>query len=192
MNLLDNQIQQLRLTVGSLNPVKIAAAKHAISPFFPDLVIECHGMHAPSLVPDQPMTNQQTKQGAINRMQYCRAHGPKKAVGVLDLFVAMEGGVDEFEHGAVTFAYVVIGYGEQQMSLGRSCELPLPRAIFKALQQGQELGDVMDSVFNTHNIKQKGGAIGLLTNGQATRESTYTQALTLAMAPLLHPQQYAK
>ncbi|WP_394205188.1 inosine/xanthosine triphosphatase [Shewanella waksmanii] len=192
MNLIPPSTTRLRLIVGSLNPVKIAAAKQAISPFFPELDIQCQGMHAPSLVADQPMTNQATKLGAINRMEYCRQHGPQSEKESFDLFVAMEGGVDKFEHGPVTFAYVVIGYGNQQMSLGRSCELPLPLAIYRQLQQGQELGDVMDQVFNTHNIKQKGGAIGLLTNGQATRESIYTQALTLAMAPLLHPQQYTE
>lgn len=50
----------------------------------------------------------------------------------------------------------------------------------------------MDKAFNTQNIKLKGGAIGLLTNNHATRESTYTQALTLAMAPFLHPALYKK
>ena len=45
----------------------------------------------------------------------------------------------------------------------------------------------MDRLFNTKNIKQQGGAIGLLTQHKATRESTYTQGLILAMAPLLNP-----
>jgi non-canonical (house-cleaning) NTP pyrophosphatase len=40
------------------------------------------------------------------------------------------------------------------------------------------------------NIKQQGGAIGLVTNGHATRESAYTQAMVLAMAPFLHPELY--
>ncbi|MGL5390648.1 MAG: DUF84 family protein, partial [Shewanella sp.] len=57
-------------------------------------------------------------------------------------------------------------------------------------QGGEELGHVMDRLFNTVNIKQKGGAIGLLTHGHATRESIYTQAMILAMAPLLNPQFY--
>jgi non-canonical (house-cleaning) NTP pyrophosphatase len=50
----------------------------------------------------------------------------------------------------------------------------------------------MDELFNTENIKQKGGAIGLLTNHLATRESSYTQALLLAMAPFNHPELYNK
>ena len=48
----------------------------------------------------------------------------------------------------------------------------------------------MDRLFNTHNIKQKGGAIGLLTNELETRQSTYQQALVLALAPFIHRQLY--
>ena len=60
--------------------------------------------------------------------------------------------------------------------------------MYQALLAGEELGHVMDRLFNTNNIKQKGGAIGLLTNGHETRESNYTQALILAMAPFIHPE----
>jgi non-canonical (house-cleaning) NTP pyrophosphatase len=48
----------------------------------------------------------------------------------------------------------------------------------------------MDRLFNTSNVKQKEGAIGLLTHGLATRESVYKQAIILAMAPFIHPNLY--
>ena len=48
----------------------------------------------------------------------------------------------------------------------------------------------MDRLFNTDNVKQKQGAIGLLTHGLATRESVYRQAIILAMAPFIHPDLY--
>jgi non-canonical (house-cleaning) NTP pyrophosphatase len=66
----------------------------------------------------------------------------------------------------------------------------LPSVIYQALKSGEELGDVMDRLFNTDNVKQKQGAIGLLTNGLATRESIYRQAIILAMAPFIHPDLY--
>ena len=142
-------------------------------------------MSAPSGVPDQPMTADETRLGAVNRVEYCKAHG--KA----DFYVAMEGGVDEFEYGPCTFAYVVVASADR-ISVGRSAILPLPQQIFQALKQGEELGPVMDRLFNTDNIKQKGGAIGLLTNGLETRGSNYYQAMILAMAPFLHPNLYDK
>ncbi|MCE2570444.1 inosine/xanthosine triphosphatase [Motilimonas eburnea] len=173
----------LTVVVGSRNPVKVAAARGAISRLFPDHKIECQGVDAPSGVPEQPMTDEETRLGAINRCQYCIDHYQG------DFFVAIEGGVDQFVDGPATFAYVVISNGRQQ-GVGRSCQLPLPMRIYQALTQGEELGDVMDRLFNTTNIKQKGGAIGLLTQHQASRAGVYEQACILAMAPILHSKLY--
>ncbi|MGS0536641.1 inosine/xanthosine triphosphatase [Pseudoalteromonas sp. SaAl2] len=177
--------QILNILVGSKNPVKINAAAHVFTAFFPQHEIKCVGIHAPSEVPDQPIGEEQTRVGAENRVAYAKQHHHA------DFYVAMEGGAAQFSYGPATFAYVVIANTVQQ-SIGRSSNLPLPHVLFNALLNGEELGDVMDNAFNTHNIKQQGGAIGLLTNNQATRQSTYTQALTLAMAPFLHPELYAK
>lgn len=177
------QSKQIKVMVGSQNPVKVNAVRSALEALMTDCVIECEGMHAPSGVADQPMTADETREGAINRVAYCRQHAEA------DFYVALEGGVDRFEYGPATFAYVVIASSERQ-SVGRSAILPLPNIIYQALEAGEELGHVMDRLFNTDNIKQKGGAIGLLTNHQATRESTYHQALLLAMAPFLHSELY--
>ncbi len=139
--------------------------------------------------------------GAQNRARYCAEHfkdnsgeeatkSEKATKANIDYFVAMEGGVDLQEEGAVSFSYVVILNSNNQLMTGRSANLPLPASIFKRLQNNEELGPVIDDVFNTSNIKQKGGAVGVLTNNAATRESIYTQALILALAPALHPQHY--
>ncbi|MDP2484092.1 MULTISPECIES: inosine/xanthosine triphosphatase [Pseudoalteromonas] len=175
----------LKVIVGSKNPVKINAAKHIFTMYFPNNTIDCLGVNAPSNVPDQPIGEDETRIGAQNRVNYCKKHHQA------DYYVAMEGGAEQFSYGAATFAYVVIDNATEQV-IGRSSNLPLPNILFKALLNGEELGDVMDKAFNTTNIKQKGGAIGLLTNNHATRESTYTQALTLAMAPFLHSDLYRK
>ncbi len=181
-------LKKIRVLVGSTNPVKINAAKVAICQIFPETHIECIGIHAPSMVPDQPMTEVETRQGAINRVTYCQSLVDSNDHSA-ELFVAMEGGVDNFEHGPATFAYIVVATANQ-VSVGRSALLPLPSCVYRSLAAGEELGDVMDRLFNTKNIKQQGGAIGLLTKGHATRESIYTQALILAMAPLLNPELY--
>ena len=176
--------QRISLLVGSKNPVKIAAAKAAFSQAFTGFLIECQGVQAPSGVPDQPMTSQQTQNGAVNRVDHCAMHYPNH-----DYYIAMEGGVDLFDHGPATFAYVAIK-SIARLSIGRGANLPLPPSVYKALQAGEELGDVMDRLFNTDNIKQKGGAISLLTKGLATRESNYQHALILALAPIINPELY--
>lgn len=174
--------KSLKVIVGSKNPVKVNAAKEALSLTHNEASVDSIGVHAPSGVADQPMTEEQTKLGAINRVLYCREHHQA------DYYMAMEGGVHLFDFGPATFAYVVIANNTQQApSIGRGALLPLPMAVYESLQTGEELGHVMDRLFNTDNIKQKGGAISLLTNNVATRQSNYTHALVLAMAPFLHP-----
>ncbi|MBE0376591.1 MULTISPECIES: inosine/xanthosine triphosphatase [Pseudoalteromonas] len=177
--------ETLRILVGSKNPVKINAARSIFSLYYPAMTIDCQGVDAPSQVPDQPIGEDETRIGAENRVLYCQQYHQA------DFYVAMEGGAEQFSYGPATFAFVVIANNQQRV-IGRSSNLPLPLSLYNALLQGKELGDVMDNAFNTSNIKQQGGAIGLLTNHHATRESTYTQALTLAMAPFLHPALYAK
>ncbi|WP_199609715.1 inosine/xanthosine triphosphatase [Flocculibacter collagenilyticus] len=173
--------QQISIVVGSRNPVKINATQQAFSDHFPECDIICKGIDAPSGVAAQPMTEAETLLGAQNRVAFCQANA------AADYYVAIEGGVEHFSYGVAAFAFVVIT-NHQQSSVGRSSNLPLPQTVYHQLDTGIELGSVMDKLFNTNNIKQKGGAMALLTNNRETRQSTYTQALTLAMAPFLHRQ----
>lgn len=178
-------MNKLKVIVGSKNPVKINAVKFALERLLAQTELDCSGISAPSLVADQPMTEQETLLGAVNRVAYAKQHHQA------DFYVAMEGGVDNFDYGAATFAYVVIADKDQQV-VGRSANLPIPASVYLSLCEGEELGPLMDKLFGTSNVKQKGGAIGLLTNGAETRESAYQQALTLAMAPFLHTELFAK
>lgn len=174
----------LRVIVGSRNPVKVNAVQGALAPLLPEFDVRCEGMNAPSGISAQPLTAAETRAGAINRVEYCKANANA------DLYVALEGGVETTEDGAFNFAYVAIA-NTTRISVSRSAALPLPPRVYRELTPDEELGSVMDRLFNATNSKQQGGAIGLLTRGQATRESAYTQALVLAMAPFLHPDIYA-
>ena len=171
--------KSIRLIVGSTNPVKVSAAQSTLQRAFPEAEIIAQGIDAPSGVADQPMSEAETLLGAQNRVAFCQQ------AEQADFYVAFEGGVDEFSHGVATFAYVVVATSTQR-SVGRTADLPLPRQFYRSLQAGKELGDVLDTHFKTTNIKQKGGAIGLLTNNLESRESTYQQAMMLALAPILH------
>ena len=179
-----NQKQVVKVIVGSKNPVKVNACKLTLERLFEDVDVECIGMDAPSGVAEQPMTEQETLQGARNRIAFCQQHH------AADYYVAMEGGVDRFAYGAATFAFMVVANNNREQ-VGRTANLPLPDSVYEALTKGEELGPLMDTLFGTSNVKQKGGAIGLLTNGVETRTSNYIQALTLAMAPFLHPDRFS-
>lgn len=164
--------------VASLNPAKIKAVESAFTSVFGHDQFSFVGVSVPSEVSDQPMTDAETHQGALNRVKNARQTQPDK-----DFYVGLEAG---FEHGS-TFAWMIIET-DNQRGESRSASLPLPPKVQDKLHEGDELGDVMDEFFNTSNIKQKGGAISLFTNGILTRSSVYHQALILALAPFCHQE----
>lgn len=166
--------------VASLNPAKIDAVKSAFNAVFPQQEFHFQGVNVPSGVADQPMSNQETYQGARNRV----ANAKQSASG--DYYVGLEAGVEN----GVTFAWMVIE-SDTQRGESRSASMMLPPKVAEQLSHDVELGNIMDKEFNTENIKQKGGSIGLLTQHQLTRSSVYHQALILALIPFSNPNHYA-
>lgn len=73
---------------------------------------------------------------------------------------------------------------DQQRGESRSACLMLPPLVLERLRQAKELGDVMDEVFGTENIKQKAEPLPL-TRHHLTCSTVYHQALILALIPLL-------
>ncbi|OCH12408.1 MULTISPECIES: inosine/xanthosine triphosphatase [unclassified Aliivibrio] len=166
--------------IASLNPAKIHAVESAFTQAFPNINFVFQGIAVESGVADQPMSCIETKQGALNRVNNAKSLHPKA-----NYYVGLEAGIEN----TATFAWMIIDNG-LMVGESRSSSLPLPPSVIAAVNEGKELGDVMDEQFKTENIKQKGGAIGLLTNNLLTRSSVYQQALTLALIPFLHPERF--
>ena len=171
-----------KIIVASTNPAKISAVEDAFKHTFPDSQFSIKGISVDSGVRDQPMCADETLQGARNRVSNARQATPGA-----DYYVGLEAGID----GQFTFAWMVIESGDNRGE-ARSASLPLPPQALEKIHQGEELGDVMDEMFNQTNIKQKGGAIAMLTNHLLSRSSVYQQALILALIPFIHPTLFAK
>ncbi|HCE2205637.1 TPA: inosine/xanthosine triphosphatase [Vibrio parahaemolyticus] len=169
-----------KVVIASLNPAKINAVKSAFQSAFPQQAFEFVGISVPSEVADQPMTNEETHRGALNRVKNAKLEMP-----TADFYVGLEAGIE----GNVTFAWMVIE-SDTHRGESRSASLMLPPEVLAQLADANELGDVMDKVFGTENIKQKGGAISLLTQNQLTRSSVYYQALILALIPFTNPDHF--
>ncbi|EHH2533325.1 inosine/xanthosine triphosphatase [Vibrio parahaemolyticus] len=169
-----------KVVIASLNPAKINAVKSAFQSAFPQQAFEFVGISVPSEVADQPMTNEETHRGAVNRVKNAKVEMP-----TADFYVGLEAGIED----NVTFAWMVIE-SDTHSGESRSASLMLPPEVLAQLADANELGDVMDKVFGTENIKQKGGAISLLTQNQLTRSSVYHQALILALIPFTNPDHF--
>lgn len=162
------------VVVASTNPSKINAVSEAFSL---QMNAEIIGVKVESGVAAQPISDSETKRGALQRLAAAKLLVPNA-----DYWVAIEAGI-EGEHA---FAWIIV---ENQRARGesRSASFLLPTQVREQLAQGIELGEVMSALSGIHNVKHKTGAIGILTNGLLTRSSVYQQALLLAMAPLQHP-----
>lgn len=171
----------MKVIVTSHNPVKVAAVRGSFSARFPSINLQLKAVDVESGVPDQPMSDQVTLQGARNRVKNAKTKYPDA-----DFWVGMEGGLDFFNDHLMAFAWMVIAGSNDRISETRTATLPLPPRVQELVIGGLELGEANDQVFSTLNSKQGGGAYGLLTDGLMTRESVYAQTLTLALIPFVH------
>jgi len=172
----------MKIAVGSLNPVKVAAVAAVFRRVWPEA--EIVPVSVPSGVSAMPMTDAETLAGARNRANAART-ALAAAFGV-----GLEGGVHPEPFGLALQGWVVVvdGYGRE--GIGGAARLPLPEHIAQRVQRGEELGQVMDDVLGDHNTKQKGGAVGALTNGLALRQETFAIAVAYALAPFVSPELY--
>ncbi len=176
------EIQAVKIAVASKNPVKIAACREAFSALAETRSVNCVGVSVVSGVADQPMSDQETRLGARNRVM-----AALDAVPDVDFAVGLEGGVERIEDRLFGFAWAAVTDRTADPVLVRSVGLPLPDAVRQLVDQGLELGEANDRVFSTLNSKQGGGAFGLLTKGRYTRESVYTETVVMALLPYLNP-----
>ncbi|EEA96164.1 inosine/xanthosine triphosphatase [Pseudovibrio sp. JE062] len=172
----------MKVVVASQNPVKVNATLEAFRAQFPADEIDLVSASVPSGVGDQPMNDEETRQGAVQR-----AENALEAEADADFGVGLEGGICELHGIAYTFAWMVVISREGQVSASRSMLLPLPDKVMQLVRSGVELGHAIDEIFGTENIKHKGGAFGLLTRDRMTRQSVYVDTLFCALLPFRSP-----
>ncbi|WP_425389850.1 inosine/xanthosine triphosphatase [Ekhidna sp.] len=174
----------MKIIVASKNPVKINSTQNGFSQVFPEVSLEFIGYSAPSGVSDQPMTNEETLQGAKNRAKHIKNEYPGAS-----FWVGIEGGIEDTEDGMEAFAWVVI-LSNDQTGHSRTSSFFLPPKVRELVLKGVELGHANDQVFEEHNSKQKGGAVSSLTNGLLGRTEYYEQAVILALIPFVNKELY--
>jgi inosine/xanthosine triphosphatase len=169
-----------RVAVGSLNPVKIGAARAAVMRLDGAAVVT--GVAAASGVPDQPWGDDETIRGAR-----ARARAAREALDA-DVGIGLEGGVVDAGEGTVrTCAWAVAVTRDGREGVGGSLAMQLPTRVASLVRSGMELGHAMDALTGTHNVKQGLGAVGILTHGLVSRQQAYETLVAYALAPLLEP-----
>lgn len=174
------------IVVASRNPVKIEAVKRGFEKLFPDTEIEMEGVSVESGVPDQPMSDEETRAGARNRAANAREKFPDA-----DFWFGVEGGIERHNDGMQSFAWIA-ACSNGRVGESRTTTFQLPPEVVKLVEEGLELGDADDRVFGRTNSKQENGAVGLLTHNAITRTLLYEQAVCLALIPFVRPELFSK
>jgi inosine/xanthosine triphosphatase len=173
-----------KVIVASNNPVKVEATRRGFQTMFPDCVFQFDNFLVTSDVGQQPETDEETFQGAMNRAQNAREGAPDA-----DYWVGIEGGVDDVLGDLVAFAWIVI-LSRGVSGKSRTGTFILPNTVAHLVRQGIELGHADDIVFERKNSKQKDGAIGILSDGVLDRTEYYEHAVLLALVPIKKAQLY--
>ncbi len=167
----------MRIAIGSTNPVKIRAVENIVRQKFADA--EFIAQEVPSGIPAQPIGNEETRRGALNR-----ARAVLEATGA-DWGAGLEGGVIQTEMGTMTTAWCVIVDRAGRIGVGGASNMLLPESIAARVFGGTELGEAMDEYASVKDVKHGLGAIGILTGGLIDRQGAYEVLVKFALAPFL-------
>jgi inosine/xanthosine triphosphatase len=173
----------LLFAVASSNPVKLAAVRIGAEQVFDAVqVIPAQGG---SHVADQPVGDEETRRGALNRALGALTDQPEADYGV-----GIEGGVVEDLDGLYTIAWCAVVNRADERGFASAGNFLLPPAVAALVRQGVELGHADDIVFGRQNSKHADGAIGVLTGGRVTRTDYYAPMVTRALVRFINPGLY--
>lgn len=154
-----------KVMVGSENAVKVSAVRQVLSPDF-----TVAGMSAVSGVSDQPFSDQETREGAVNRAWYAQKNG--------DLGIGLEGGVQPEGKSVYLCSWGALTDGNAVWTAG-GARILLPERIAVMLHDGVELKTAVDQYTQLENIHQNEGAVGILTAGKVDRTALFHHIVSL-------------
>ncbi len=172
----------MKIAVGSTNPVKIQAVKNAVSKIWPSAeVIGTEVDHGTGV---QPNSDEEAIQGATNRAKLSL-----QKLGA-DLGFGLEGNTHDTKHGMLMNGWIVVVDKNGTTGIASAGAVQLPEKVAAEVRKGKELGPSMDAFVGTHNVKQKQGTVGVLTNNLVTRTDAFEKGVIYALAKFLNPQYY--
>ena len=136
-----------KIIVASANPVKINSSKIAFEQVFQGEQFEVEGIETPSGVAHQPISEEETLRGALNRLEFIQQYKPKA-----QYWVSIEGGIKKSDNRYEAFAWVIVK-DKKLMGKAMTASFELPEVINALIDQGLELGHADDKIFNRKNSK---------------------------------------
>lgn len=156
-----------KITLGSLNQTK----KNAVQAVFKDNKVIV--LDLPSGVSKQPMTDIETRAGAINRARHA---------GSVDndvIGIGLEGGVMIVEGELYLCNWGALITSDKQIFTAAGARIKLPDQFKAALALGKELSEIMDNYTNKQDIRNHEGAIGVFTNNEISRTDLFIHIVNM-------------
>ena len=176
----------MRIAVGSINPVKIKAARNVLRKFFPK--VKVRGVDVGAELPPQPIGDLKIIACAIRRAKSALTSGK------FDLGIGIEAGLVRAPRtlsGFVDVQWCAIVDRRGVVTLGHGSGFEYPaRVVREVLSKGTEVGRVMERLTGIERIGERMGAIGYLSRGKLDRVRLTEQTVLTAMIPRLSPRLY--
>ncbi len=167
----------LKIAVGSHNPAKLDAVAMAFSKL--GYTAQIKGLDVPSGVSPQPLSDEETIQGAVNRAKAVLEKGP------FDYGIGLEGGLAKTAYGTFLCNWGAVVNREGIIGIAGGLRILLPDEVLARIEQGYELGDVIDEWAGGKDIKKNEGTIGVLTHGHITRRQMFQDVTICAFSMFL-------
>lgn len=167
------------IAVGSNNPVKIQAIKNALNGENIK-VVPCAAL---SKVRAQPLSNEETQQGAINRAKDCLEKTNSEVA------IGLEAGVVFIENQVYLCHWGAIADRNHNVYFTNGPLILLPSGYLKALEEGKNLEDIMHYSTGIESLGTKEGAIGVFTQNRLNREQVLTQMAKALVGQYFYYQQ---
>ena len=178
---------KVRVAVGSMNPVKIRAARNVFRRFYRE--VEILPFDAQRGVRLQPLGFEETVKGAMEVARMALRQGGEVSFGV------------GIEAGLIPLPYSSTWYGDQQFAAiidrrgtitvggGPVFEYP-PAVTEQVLTEKVEVGVAMERLTGIENLGRRQGVIGYLSHKILNRAKLTEQAILMAVIPRLNAELY--
>lgn len=181
MKELVNGDDKMKIAIGTKNKAKTGAVENTLHAYYTNLQFE--HIEVSSGVSEQPLSMEETRQGAINR-----ARNTREATNAEWSF-GLEGGVCEIDGVMYCCNWGAVALKDGTVISAAGAQFCLPEEIAEQLRVGKELGPVMDAYTNEQNIRHHAGAIGIFTNGLIDRKEMFEHIVKLLVGQIQFLQQ---
>ena len=166
--------------VGSTNPVKVNSVISAASETWPEVKVK--GFSTESGIPEQPIGDLVTKQGAENRARAVLKIANKEGIIQDFLGVGLEGGVFTDDEGVMwSTVWIAVIDLKGDLYFTNGARFPVPPIVAEQINQGEEMGPIIARVVGEEDIRSKQGMIGIITEGFVDRTEEYSGIVKMAL-----------